>query len=138
MKHDKSLSADEQHFMEGDWKMIVMIAVVLSFVLPLLYRRYVPVMGTKRISVFHEGCEAVLVDVRDFHEASHSPMESAVHIPLAYLARQHHDIPKKEVVVVVSDRILRNLSIRQLKKHGYDVKGYWCAQDASRYVKASI
>lgn len=118
--------------------MSMVIAVVLLAMLPLLYRRYVPVRGTKRISDFHEGCEAVLVDVRDFHEAKHLPMESAIHIPLPYLARQHSDIPKKEVVVVVSDRILRNLSIRQLKKHGYDVKGYWCAHDQHRYMKASV
>ncbi|MFC3886215.1 rhodanese-like domain-containing protein [Bacillus songklensis] len=104
----------------------IMIVFMMLLMTPLLYKRYVPVAGAKKISAMDEECDAVFVDVRDFHEAKNFPISSAVHIPLPYLARQHTDIPKKEVVVVVSDRILRNLSIRQLKKYGYDVKGYWC------------
>jgi hypothetical protein len=57
-----------------------------------------------------------------------NPCQKAIHIPLPYLERQHAEIPYKEVVVIVPDSISRNLSIRQLKKHGYQVKGYMCAE----------
>jgi rhodanese-related sulfurtransferase len=118
--------------------MTIIIVAMILLIIPLLYKRYVPVAGAKKISVIHEDCDVVFVDVRDFHEASHSPISSAVHIPLPYLERQHTDIPKKEVVVIVSDRILRNLSIRQLKKYGYDVKGYLCIHNEPPYMKASV
>ncbi|TYR81589.1 rhodanese-like domain-containing protein [Priestia megaterium] len=104
------------------------VSVVLLFIVYSLYKRYIPVHGIRQMaSIDCTSTDVSLVDVRHFHEMKHKPCQSAIHIPLPYLERQHVEIPSKEVIVIVPDSISRNLSIRQLKKHGYQVKGYWCA-----------
>ncbi|WP_110114443.1 rhodanese-like domain-containing protein [Bacillus sp. CGMCC 1.16541] len=110
--------------------MIVVLIVITTFLLLVLYKRYVPVHGIKKVQSLDCSSRTIsYVDVRHFHEMKKEPCQQAVHIPLPYLARHHHAIPSKEVVVIVPDALTRNLSIRQLKKYGYHVKGYWCAQE---------
>ncbi|OCA87175.1 rhodanese-like domain-containing protein [Pseudobacillus wudalianchiensis] len=109
--------------------MFILLGVIVLLILPMLYKRYVPVVGTEEIQGCHNNENVSLVDVRDFHEASRNPVSSAVHIPLPYLARQHNEISNKEVIVIVSDKVLLNLSVRQLKKYGFDVKGYCCKKN---------
>lgn len=111
--------------------MAVFLIIAIMLILPMLYKRYVPVAGTAKITECNQHEKTLLVDVRDFHEANRDPVSAAVHIPLPYLARQHSEIAQKEVIVVVSDKVLRNLSIRQLKKYGFNVKGYCCKKSAA-------
>ncbi|GLY10783.1 rhodanese-like domain-containing protein [Bacillus badius] len=106
-----------------------LVGIILLLMLPVLYKRYVPVVGAEEIQC-NQNEDVQLVDVRDFHEANRNPVSSAIHIPLPYLARQHNEIADKEVIVIVSDKVLRNLSIRQLKKYGFKVKGYCCKKEA--------
>ncbi|KOO46164.1 rhodanese-like domain-containing protein [Priestia koreensis] len=106
--------------------LVIGIAMVL-LVIALFYQRYVPVQGVRKVdSVDCEQSGISLVDVRHFNEITKQPCPSAIHIPLAYLERHHSDIPLREVVVIVNDRISRNLSVRRLKKLGFDVRGYMC------------
>ena len=110
--------------------MVIILGVIMLLMLPMLYKRYVPVVGTEEINECNKDENVLLVDVRDFHEVNRNPVSSAIHIPLPYLARQHNEISEKEVIVIVSDKVLRNLSIRQLKKYGFQVKGYCCKRNA--------
>ncbi|MBM7703954.1 rhodanese-like domain-containing protein [Metabacillus iocasae] len=110
--------------------MSIVLITITSVILLILYKRYIPVQGIKKMQSLDCSSNSVaFVDVRHFHEMKKEPCQQAVHIPLPYLARHHHSIPSKEVVVIVPDALTRNLSIRQLKKYGYQVKGYWCAQE---------
>ncbi|KAB7705570.1 rhodanese-like domain-containing protein [Bacillus aerolatus] len=118
--------------------MVIALGIIILLALPVLYRRYVPVVGAEKIAVLNKDEDTLLVDVRDFHVAHHDPITSAIQIPLPYLARQHNEIAKKEIVVIVSDKVLRNLSIRQLKKYGFDVKGYWCKKDNDRDMYMTV
>lgn len=111
--------------------MVIFLGVIMLLMLPVLYKRYVPVAGTEEVNECTKNEDILLVDVRDFHEANRNPVSSAVHIPLPYLARHHREISEKAVIVIVSDKVLRNLSIRQLKKYGFEVKGYCCKKNAA-------
>ncbi|MCR8925819.1 rhodanese-like domain-containing protein [Priestia megaterium] len=105
------------------------IGILLLLMCYSFYKRYVPVQGIKKVTTVDCASTTIsYVDVRHFHEMKQNPCQKAIHIPLPYLERQHEEIPYKEVVVIVPDSISRNLSIRQLKKHGYQVKGYMFAE----------
>jgi rhodanese-related sulfurtransferase len=102
------------------------IGIIGCLVFFLVYQRYIPVVGVKKVTSCQEVESAILIDVRDFHEVKTKPCEDALHIPLPYLKRQYGDIPKNEVVIIVSDAVLKNLTVRQLSRKGVRVKGYWC------------
>lgn len=70
------------------------------------------------------GNNIVYLDVRDYQDASHKPVQGAFNLPYAYLKRHHNQISSYQVVVVASDPVLKNLSIRFLKGHGFKVVGY--------------
>ncbi|GAE35535.1 hypothetical protein JCM9157_2647 [Halalkalibacter akibai JCM 9157] len=67
--------------------------------------------------------EVVLVDVRDYNGATKLPVEGVIHLPFAYIKRHFREIKSKEVVLVVSDPILLNLSVRFLRRKGFHVIG---------------
>ncbi|MEH7272953.1 hypothetical protein V7125_04895, partial [Neobacillus vireti] len=52
------------------------------------------------------------------------PIEGAINIPLAYFKRNINEIPHKDLHLVVSTLLEKNVGIRTLKKKGYRVVGY--------------
>jgi rhodanese-related sulfurtransferase len=96
-----------------------------------ILQRYVPVYGVSPIDIEHELREdkVALVDVRDYNTTANMSIDGDFHIPYAYLNRHYKDIQKKEVVLVVSDTLLLNLSVRFLRKKGYTIKGYHMIAD---------
>lgn len=91
-----------------------------------LYQRYVPVRHVPNMDMTNKDLEKhiVYLDVRDYQDASHKPVQGAMNLPYAYLKRHHDQIKSCEVVVVASDPVLKNLSIRFLKGQGFKVVGY--------------
>ncbi|WP_228409582.1 rhodanese-like domain-containing protein [Radiobacillus deserti] len=65
-----------------------------------------------------------MVDIRDYNVSSNDVIHGSISIPLAYLKRHHHEIPKEEVHVIASDKIERNLGVRVLRSKGFKVIGY--------------
>lgn len=88
--------------------------------------RYVPVKGLKEISVQEVGPMKpyLIVDVRQFQTAHHSPVQGSLNMPLAYLTRHFRDITQREVVIIASDKVEVNMSVKFLKRKGYIVHGY--------------
>ncbi|OIJ10526.1 hypothetical protein BKP37_18505 [Anaerobacillus alkalilacustris] len=63
--------------------------------------------------------------MRDYQVALQKPVQGAVvNLPYAYLKRHHQQISSNQVVVVASDYVSKNLTIRFLKGQGFKVIGY--------------
>lgn len=108
-----------------------MVALIIIILLSLLflYKRYMPVWGISLLreltNVINITEDVILLDTRDYITSSKDTRASAYCIPLAYLNRHYVDLPSnKKIVVVASDYIESNLSIRFLRKKGFQVSGY--------------
>ncbi|MYL32193.1 rhodanese-like domain-containing protein [Pontibacillus yanchengensis] len=98
-------------------------ALVLFFVM----RRYVPVAGVDKINVRDVEAtyeEVIMVDTRAYQTSAIEANQEAFCIPLPYLNRHYTDIPDKDVVLISTDSIEKNLATRLLRKKGYNVVGY--------------
>ncbi|WP_019243853.1 MULTISPECIES: hypothetical protein [Bacillus] len=91
-----------------------------------LYKRYVPVIGVPCKHINNDQIEQskVIVDLRDYNDSDKTHLEEAIRIPVAYLQRYHHEIPSKNVHIIVNDRIEKNMGIRLLRKKGISVDSY--------------
>lgn len=90
-----------------------------------IYQRYVPVYGVKLLDIEKETPRehVQLLDVRDYHLAAKYPVQGVFHLPYAYLKRHYGEIGSREIVLVVSDRLLLNLSVRFLRRKGFHIVG---------------
>lgn len=110
--------------------MTIAIVILISFFpLKFLYRRYVPVRGVWKIelsevAVKHDS-RVTIVDTRSYQISFKNAIEQAYCLPLAYLNRHFRYIPNKDVIIVASDYVDKNLSIRLLKRKGIQVVGYY-------------
>ncbi|WP_174733483.1 sulfurtransferase [Mesobacillus harenae] len=105
--------------------MYTLIALITGIVF-LLYKRYVPVLGVPCKDIREEKLEYIdiILDIRDYNISSKTPVEGALTIPTAYLARYFKEIPGREIYIVASDHLEKNMGIRLLRKRGFKVMGY--------------
>lgn len=105
--------------------MFTFVAILLIILLlPFIYRRYLPVFGVKaQVLKENHQSDVRIVDVRDYNEKT-GKTHQRFHIPIAYLHRFYHEIDGKQVHVIASSRIEKNMSIRFLRSKGYKVSGY--------------
>lgn len=91
-----------------------------------LYVRYFPVLDVKEIEAPKQIDENLsIVDVRDFNEvAMYNPELNTTHIPLSYIQRYYTDFHSKEIILIVSDNLGKNIGIRFLRRKGFKVRGY--------------
>ncbi len=104
--------------------MIIMLSLLLLIIIYIMYRRYFPVLGVKCRTTTPNEHSIEVVDVRDYNQSYKSPIEGSVNIPIAYLPRYFHEISNKEIHVVASNDLDKNMSIRFFRKKGYNVMGY--------------
>ncbi|WNF35867.1 sulfurtransferase [Bacillaceae bacterium IKA-2] len=104
---------------------MILIALLIVSLL-YVYQRHFPVLHVPSMDDTDNNISSntVLLDVRDYQDASHKPVQGAVNLPYAYLKRHHRQITSSQVVVVASDAVSKNLTIRFLKGHGFKVIGY--------------
>ncbi|MFC4558509.1 hypothetical protein ACFO3D_09835 [Virgibacillus kekensis] len=110
--------------------MTTAIVILISFFsLKFLYRRYIPVRGVWKIELSNvavqNDSQVTIVDTRSYQTSFKDAIEQAYCLPLAYLNRHFRDIPNKDVIIVASDHVDKNLSIRLLKRKGIQVVGYY-------------
>lgn len=104
-----------------------MIYLILSLlvILVIVYKRYFPVLGVKCSRLDELDLTNVeILDVRDYNESYKKPIEGALNIPVAYLKRHFNEIPHKDLHLVVSSLLEKNVGIRALKQKGYKIVGY--------------
>ncbi|KGP74323.1 hypothetical protein [Pontibacillus yanchengensis] len=100
---------------------------ITALVLFFLMRRYFPVAGVNKINVrdveaTHE--DVIMVDTRAYQTSAIEANQEAFCIPLPYLNRHYRDIPNKDVVLISTDQVEKNLATRLLRKKGYNIVGY--------------
>ncbi|MBE4909462.1 hypothetical protein IMZ08_15530 [Bacillus luteolus] len=107
--------------------MFLLLIIIITLLFISTFKRYVPVKDVKCISLFSH-CQldnAVLVDVRDYNESSKDQIHESINIPIAYLDRYFREVPEnKDIIIVASNKLERNMSIRFFRKSGYKVVGY--------------
>ncbi|OLN23166.1 hypothetical protein BTO30_04125 [Domibacillus antri] len=106
---------------------LIIAAFVLAAALLIGYKRYWPV-NVKRISP-DEAAGHPVIDVRDWQEANHLPLNGAVHIPCGYLPRRAGEYGGQEVYIAAATAVERNFAVRLLKKYGIQVKGFICMNE---------
>ncbi|MGE7908207.1 rhodanese-like domain-containing protein [Lysinibacillus xylanilyticus] len=93
----------------------------------LFYIRYFPAINVKYLNkrIIGDDKSFIIIDVREYNAPSYRLNHETIHLPLAYVHRHYFEIDsKKEVVLIVSDQITKNMAARLLKNKGFKVKGY--------------
>jgi rhodanese-related sulfurtransferase len=112
---------------------MIYLSLALIVILVILYRRYFPVRGVKHYQL--EGLDFSklrILDVRDYNESYKNPIDGALNIPLSYLKRNIHEIPDKNLHLIVTSLLEKNVGARILKEKGYRVVGYSFISDQSK------
>lgn len=73
----------------------------------------------------------LILDIRDYHVAFHTPVDGALNIPYAYLHRNVSQIPKKKLIVIAPNKRTLREGIHLLKKNGFSVIGFFCPKERS-------
>ena len=90
-----------------------------------LYRRYLPVYGVRRTHLKDLDLDKItVIDLRDYNVSYKNSIQGALNIPIAYLKRNSQEIPKRELHVIVSSLLEKNIGVRYLRKKGFAVVGY--------------
>jgi hypothetical protein len=104
---------------------MIYLILTLLVILVILYKRYFPVLGVKCSQLEElDLTKLEILDVRDYNESYKNPIEGALNIPIAYLKRHISEIPHRELHLVVSSLLEKNVGIRALKHKGYQIVGY--------------
>jgi rhodanese-related sulfurtransferase len=112
---------------------MIYLSLALIVILVILYRRYFPVRGLKSYQL--EGLDLSklkILDVREYNESYKNPIEGSLNIPLSYLKRNVDEIPDKDLHLIVTSLLEKNVAARVLKQKGYRVAGYSFVGDQSK------
>ena len=101
------------------------MTILLAISFGILYIRYIPVRGVRCLHTSNLIVDSIqIVDVRDYNQSYKDPTPEAINIPVAYMKRNYHEIPRLNIHVIASDHLEKNISIRYLRKKGFAVTGY--------------
>jgi len=116
--------------------MIILNICVLISIIHFLLFRYYPIYGLHDIDKNEiEINNQFVIDIRDYNEAYKDPVGPGINIPIAYLKRYYSEIPKKDLVVVASNCLERNVGVRILRKKGFKVIGYTIPSQKKTIIK---
>jgi hypothetical protein len=105
--------------------MLLLLILFFSIILGSLYLRYFPVRGVPCVSSLNQGADSIkMVDVRDYTQSYKDPIPGSTNIPVMYLNRNYRELSRMQVLVVASNRLEKNISIRFLRKKDINVVGY--------------
>jgi rhodanese-related sulfurtransferase len=113
---------DAYHIKEALMEFFIFIILFLTLT---LYKRYVPVHGVRSLNLTDlDSNQITIIDIRDFNVSYKNPIDGAINIPTAYLKRNANSIQMKELYLVASNTLEKNVGIRILKRKGFRVAGY--------------
>ncbi|WP_226666554.1 hypothetical protein [Metabacillus litoralis] len=102
-----------------------LLGISLIAIVVFLFQRNISLKSVPCIDVNTSNVQSqVVVDIRDYNNISKELVSDAIVIPIAYLKRYYHEIPSKNVHVVASTKLEKNIGIRFLQKNGFRVTGY--------------
>ncbi|MBA4537739.1 hypothetical protein H1Z61_11515 [Bacillus aquiflavi] len=100
---------------------LLLLFIILS--LPVVYRYYpvnIPHVSNLNKEFYKSSC----IDLRDYQDSAGNPIEGAINIPCGYLNRYSNEIPTKEIYIIASSHLEKNVGSRILRKNGFKIKGY--------------
>jgi rhodanese-related sulfurtransferase len=101
---------------------LILASIVILFI---LYKRYFPVLGVKCYQLGElDLTKLKIIDVRDYNVSYKNPIEDSLNIPLGYLKRNINEIPHRDLHLVVSSLLEKNVGARVLRQKGFRVVGY--------------
>lgn len=103
-----------------------MFFIYLLFVVAgiFLYKRYVPVYGIPSLTEQMMDGDIIFLDLRDYQSTFHDPIQGSINIPYPYLRRYYTEIPRKNLIILASDSIEKNLAVRFLLKREFFISGF--------------
>jgi len=104
---------------------MIFFIIALIIIIVLTYYRYFPVRGVQCFNTLKVNDDSIqIVDVRDYNQSYKDPVLKAMNIPVGYMKRYYQEISSVKIFVVASDNLEKNISIRFLRKKGFQVTGY--------------
>ncbi|RIW34721.1 hypothetical protein D3H55_09425 [Bacillus salacetis] len=111
---------------------MLLLIIIAASLLTALYKRYIPVAGVKQYDAAPAETDSIqILDVRDYNQSSHNPIPQALNLPVAYMNRNWHELSGIRIHVVASTKLEKNMSIRILKRKGYEVAGFTLTEQQS-------
>ncbi|WP_071394962.1 hypothetical protein [Bacillus tuaregi] len=99
--------------------LLIISIILIAFI---LYKRYFPITDVPFNHLKDLDLEYIkVIDLRDFNVSYKDPVKEALNIPIAYLKRNHHEIPDMDLHVVASSLVEKNMGIRLLRQQGFHV-----------------
>ncbi|MGE8036950.1 rhodanese [Lysinibacillus sp. NPDC093692] len=100
---------------------IVSLSIFLLIIGRIIYKRHIPVRQIQECLPQELKVGMAIVDVRDYNDSYKSPTPNALNLPIAYLVRHMHELPKRPLP---STQLEKNMSVRIIRKAGHEVKSY--------------
>lgn len=114
---------------------IVMFVLLIVFGYLIGIRNF-PVIGLNYIDKKELDLTTLIkIDVRDYNESYKNPVKGAINVPVAYLKRYYFEIPSKDLIVVASNRLEKNVGVRFLRTKGFKVVGYTITNEEQTVLK---
>lgn len=101
-----------------------LVGIFLLSIVVILTKRHSSLKSVPCIDVHHNNVTAQVIDFRDYNNIPNQLSSDTIVIPIAYLKRYYHEIPSKDVHVVASTKLEKNIGIRFLQRNGFHVTGY--------------
>lgn len=98
------------------------IAVIYVFLNKMALRRLPCIELANGESSLSE--DMAILDLRDFNESYKSKYKEAYFMPSAYLKRYYSELPKKNWIIVASDRRFVKADLLFLKRKGHKIVGF--------------
>ncbi|MFJ7890864.1 rhodanese [Lysinibacillus xylanilyticus] len=103
---------------------IVSLGIFLFIIGRIIYKRHIPVRQIQECLPQELTVGMAIVDVRDYNDSYKSLTPNALNLPIAYLVRHIHELPKKPLHIIASTPLEKNMSVRIIRKAGHEVKSY--------------
>ncbi|OXS70047.1 hypothetical protein B1B04_19305 [Lysinibacillus sp. KCTC 33748] len=103
---------------------IVSLSIFLLIIGRIIYKRHIPVRQIQECLPQELKVGMAIVDVRDYNDSYKSPTPNALNLPIAYLVRHMHELPKRPLHIIASTQLEKNMSVRIIRKAGHEVKSY--------------
>ncbi|NYE07550.1 hypothetical protein F4694_004361 [Bacillus niacini] len=101
------------------------LKILAAIVASIFYRGYFSVFGVHCINLNDLNLDKIkVIELRNYNESYKNPIKGALIIPIAYLKRNFIEIPKRELHLIVSSPLEKNIGVRCLRKKGFCVVGY--------------
>ena len=115
-----------------------LILFIFAVIIHAIYVRMIPVRGLRCIYDYNtlDTKNILLLDLRDYNEATKVPVSDAYNLPIVYLKRYHSTIQRRNVILIASDLLTINMGARFLKRKGFNVIGYSLTEcDSMSYIR---